>query len=94
MIALKYQDDRDSGWQEQDIAEQRKFLVTRARALSDYASGSLPKQYDKQRGDMAKAAIALWEQVIADGQDKAAVADGQRQIPALEKIVERPNLVN
>lgn len=86
-LLLKYEDDRESRWQEQDIAEQRKFLVARARALSDYASGPLPKQYAKQRSDMAKAAINLWEQLIADGQDKAAVADGRRRISDLKKIV-------
>ncbi len=29
-ILLKYDEDRESGWQEEDIAEQRRFLIARA----------------------------------------------------------------
>lgn len=85
-LLLEYDADRASGWQEEDIAMQRRFLIARARALDAYASGDLAKTYQAQRPAMARAAIELWQQVIADGQDKVAAAEGERRIPELEKL--------
>ncbi len=77
------------GWEEADIAHQRKFLVARARSLSDYATGELPGQYAPQRPAMAQAAIELWNLVVEDGQDREAVTEARRRIPELEKLVDR-----
>lgn len=73
-------------WEDDDIAEQRRALIARARALDRYASGELPAEYAAMRGDMLGAAIQLWEFVIRDGQDKQAVAEAKKRIPALERL--------
>jgi predicted esterase len=85
---LEYESKNDKPWEADDIAEQRKFLIARVRALDDYASGKLPEQYAKQRPDMAKAAIELWQTVIDDGGDAKAAAEGKRRIPELKKLAE------
>jgi predicted esterase len=79
--------DGDLSWEKEDVAEQRRFLVARARAVDAYASGPLPKQYQNQKPNMLAAAVELWEQVIKDGQDKNAVAQGQKRIPALKEML-------
>jgi len=86
-ILLEYEGRPDKPWEADDIAEQLKFLIARARALDGYASGKLPDQYAKQRPDMAKAAIELWETIVQDGQDAKAVAEGKRRIPALKELI-------
>ena len=73
-------------WEEDDIAEQRRSLIARARAIDAYASGELPPQYAAMRPDMLEAAIELWRLVLQDGQDAPAVAEAKRRIPALEKL--------
>ncbi|MBS0203426.1 MAG: hypothetical protein JSS49_11040 [Planctomycetes bacterium] len=87
-ILLEYEGRREKPWEADDIAEQRKFLVARARALDGYASGKLPDQYAKQRSDMLKAAIELWETIVEDGQDAKAAAEGKRRIPALRQLLQ------
>lgn len=87
-ILLKYEGQADKPWEDDDVTEQRRFLVARVRALDAYASGALPDQYAKQRPDMARAAIELWEGVIQDGQDSKAVSEGRRRIPILQKLVD------
>ncbi len=85
-LLQKYERDHDRQWEAEDIAEQRRALIARARALDAYAAGDLPTQYAKQRPEMLKAAIGLWQQVIADGEDSKAVAEAKRRLPALEKL--------
>lgn len=85
-ILLDYERRNDKPWEADDIAEQRTYLIARARALDAYASGPLPDQYLPQRQDMLKGAIDAWKSVIEDGQDTKAVADANRRIPALEKL--------
>ena len=87
-ILLEYDNRKDKPWEADDIAEQRKFLIARARGLDAYASGDLPEQYQKQRSNMLKAAIDLWEQVVEDGQDAKAVAESKRRLPVLKKLAE------
>jgi pimeloyl-ACP methyl ester carboxylesterase len=89
-ILLKYDEDPKSDWQEEDVAQQRLFLIARARAVDAYASGDLAKPYEKQRPAMAWAAINLWQQVIEDGQDRTAAAEGNKRIPELQKLVAPP----
>jgi pimeloyl-ACP methyl ester carboxylesterase len=84
---LDYESRADKQWEDDDIAEQRKFLIARARALDAYASGKLPDQYEQQRPDMAKAALELWETILQDGVDSKAVAEAKRRIPVLKKLV-------
>ena len=77
----------DLGWEEEDVAEQRRFLIARARGLSAYATGQLPPQYAAQRSGMAAAAIELWTRVIEDGVDAKAAAEGRELLDPLRKLV-------
>ncbi len=86
-ILLDYEARPEKPWEEDDIDEQRRFLIARARALDAYASGELPPQYANQRKDMLEAAINLWTLVIQDGQDDKAVDDGQRRLPKLKTLL-------
>lgn len=86
-ILLDYEARPEKPWEEDDIDEQRRFLIARARALDAYASGELPAQYANQRKEMLEAAINLWTLVIQDGQDDKAVDDGQRRLPKLKAML-------
>ena len=82
---LEY-DARDKRpWEKQDIAEQRRILVARARGIDAYGSGPLPKQYASGRADMLKFAITLWSRILKDGQDAEAVQQARGRIPLLRK---------
>jgi hypothetical protein len=85
-LLLDYEEKPDKSWGMEDIAEQRKYLIAMARALDAYASGELPAQYAGQRGGMARQALKLWQQVLADGPDSAVGREAQKRIPALEKL--------
>ena len=85
---LRYDAQPGGRWREDDIAEQHRFLLARARGLDRYACGALPKQYEPQRRDMARAALQLWMQVIDDGQDRVAVAEGKERLAELTKIAD------
>jgi hypothetical protein len=86
-ILLEYEARPEKPWEEDDIDEQRRFLIARTRALDAYASGELPPQYANQRKDMLEAAVNLWLLVIQDGQDDKAVDDGQRRVPKLKAML-------
>jgi hypothetical protein len=88
-ILLDYEAKAEHPWEADDIAEQRKFLIARAKALSDYATGNLPEQYAKQRAAMLEAAINLWMMIVDDGLDAKAVADGQKRLPELKQRLEK-----
>jgi hypothetical protein len=85
-VLLDYEGKKEKPWEADDVAEQRRFLIARARALDAYASGDLPPQYLKQRPDMLKQAVELWKMVVADGQDAAAVEQAKKRLPVLEKL--------
>ncbi|HEY7313520.1 MAG TPA: hypothetical protein VH643_29485 [Gemmataceae bacterium] len=85
-ILLEYDGRKERPWEADDLAEQRRFLVARARALDAYASGDLPPQYAKERPDAAREAIRLWKQVLNDGPDTAPGREAKKRIAALEKI--------
>lgn len=86
-ILLEYEARQEKPWEEDDIDEQRRFLIARARALDAYATGELPPQYANQRKEMLEAAINLWTLIIQDGQDDKAVDDGQRRLPKLKALL-------
>jgi hypothetical protein len=73
------------GWEAEDIAEQRRFLLARARGLTAYASGPLPSQYAGQRSEMVAAAVELWKLLIEDGEDEAAVREAREKLAALQQ---------
>ena len=82
-ILTEYDSRAQRPWDEDDIAEQRRFLVAQARGIDAYATGELPQQYAQQRLDMLKAALNLWQVVLQDGQDKKAAAEAAKHIPLL-----------
>jgi pimeloyl-ACP methyl ester carboxylesterase len=88
-MLLEYEAKAEHPWEADDIAEQRKFLIARARALSDYATGDLPEQYARQRSAMLEAAINLWTMIVQDGQDPKAVAEGEKLLPILKERLEK-----
>lgn len=75
-------------WEGEDINEQRRFLIARARGVDAYASGPIPRQYQNQRESMLQAAVQLWGLIVQDGQDKDAVAEGRERIPKLQALLE------
>jgi pimeloyl-ACP methyl ester carboxylesterase len=85
-ILLEYDRRAERPWDDDDLAEQRRFLIAQARALDAYASGDLPPQYARERPAAARQAIQLWQKVLADGPDTAPGREAKKRIPALEKI--------
>ena len=86
-ILEEYDARENRPWDADDVAEQRTFLIARARALDAYASGPLPQQYAAMRGSMLQAAINLWELVINDGQDADAVKEARKRLPELKELL-------
>lgn len=82
---------KERPWEDDDIAEQRKYLTAEARSLSDYVLKGIPPQsrYEKMRPDMAKQALSLWEKVIADSPNSDAAKDGKKRLPELEKVLKK-----
>ena len=82
-ILRQYEGMADRPW-EKDIAEQRRFLIARARALDSYGSGPLHRRYTAIRPRILKAALQLWKVIEKDGQNAAAVKQAKKRIPVLE----------
>lgn len=87
-ICLEYDGKPVKPWEDENAAEERLFALAKVRALDAYASGPLPDQYAKQRGEMAKAAIGLWAEFVKDGKDAKAIEQAKQRIPALQKLAE------
>jgi pimeloyl-ACP methyl ester carboxylesterase len=85
-ILLEYEGKTEKPWEADDLAEQRRFLVAKARALDAYVSADLPAIYAKERPGLARMAIDLWQKVAADGPDTPAGQEAKKRIPILEKI--------
>lgn len=85
-ILQEYDSADDRPWEAEDIAEQRRFLIAQARGVDAYATGPLPKQYQKQKASMINAAIRLWSAVIQDGQNEEAVTEAKRRLPILQSL--------
>lgn len=81
-------DQRDERpWDADDIDEQRRTLIARARGLDAYGSGQLSKQYQKQRTSILQNAIRQWQQVVAAGADKDVIQEAQMRIPKLQALL-------
>ena len=85
-ILLEFDARPDHPWEADDIALQRRTLIAQARATDSYADGPFPKQYAAERPQVIQAALNLWQQVLADGQDAKAVEQAKQRIPILEKM--------
>jgi hypothetical protein len=90
-MLLEYDARKERPWDADDIAEQRKFLISEAKTLGDYALKGIPagSPYVKFRPDMAKKAISLWKQVIEDSPDSDAAKLGRKAIPELEALTKK-----
>jgi predicted esterase len=88
-VLLRYEEKDDKPWEAEDIAEQRRMLIARARCLDAYASGDLPPQYVKMRGDMARTALQLWQKVLEDSPDSDAGREAAKRISSLKKLAEK-----
>jgi hypothetical protein len=85
---LRAHEDRgEKAWQAEDVAEQRRYLLATARGLTAYATGALPAVYKKQRPDMARRAIALWEKIASDSPDSTAGKEARKRIAELKKLL-------
>jgi pimeloyl-ACP methyl ester carboxylesterase len=87
-ILTEYESRTERPWEDDDLAEQRKFLIAQARAIGAYASGPLPQQYAAERTEMAKLAVNLWQQVLADNPQSPAGKEAANRIPELQKIAD------
>jgi pimeloyl-ACP methyl ester carboxylesterase len=85
-LLLEYDAKDERPWDMEDIAEQRKYLIAEARGLTAYVNGDLPPQYLAMKPRMATAALAMWKQILDDGQDAKAVAEAKRWIPELSDL--------
>lgn len=88
-ILLEYEGRKEKPWEEEDLAEQRKYMAASARGLDAYASGPLPAQYEKQRVEMAREAQKLWFILFKEDPDSAAGKEAQKRIPELQKIIDK-----
>jgi predicted esterase len=87
-LLVEYDAKTDRPWDEDDIADQRRFLIAQARSLDAYASGPLAQQYIKMRPDMARAAIGFWKQILEDGPQTKPGKEAAERIPELQKLVD------
>ena len=86
-LLLEYDGRTERPWEADDLAEQRRFLLAEARALASYATGPLPKQYEKQQAGMARGAVELWKQVLADRPYTPEGKEAAQRISELEKLI-------
>jgi hypothetical protein len=88
-ILLEYEGRKEKPWEDEDIAEQRKYLTATARGLDAYATGPLPAQYEKQRVEMAQEAQKMWAVLFKENPDSPAGKEAQKRIPELQKIIDK-----
>lgn len=88
-LLVEYDSRLEHPWEADDIQEQRRFLIARAKGLTAYATGELPQQYAAQRKEMVQAAINLWMLVVQDGQDQQAVREGTQRLIELKQQLEK-----
>lgn len=88
-ILTEYDGRKDHPWERDDVAEQRKFLIARARGLDRYATGPLPDTYAKQKPAMLEGALKLWGEVIQDGHDEKIVEEARTRVVELEDALQK-----
>jgi hypothetical protein len=88
-MLLEYDAKKEKPWELKQINEQRRLILATAKALTNYASGDLPKVYEKERIPKAKEAIQLWELIAKDAAGTNIEAAAKERIAALQKIVEK-----
>jgi hypothetical protein len=84
-LLAEYDSRTDRPWEQDDLAEQRRFLIAQARAVDRYGTGTLPPQYEKQRGDMIRGALELWQKVRDDAPDSPAGKEAAQRIGELQR---------
>ena len=84
-LLLEYDDKPEKPWEKDDLAEQRRFLIASARALTGYATGPLDAHYLKQRPDMLRQAMKFWKEIADDQPDAAVGKEAKKRIAELEK---------
>jgi hypothetical protein len=87
-LLLQYEAREEKPWEEEDVAEQRKFILASARALGAYASGPLPDQYALQRKEMATEAIRLWAILLQDSPEGKVGQEAKASITELKKLLD------
>jgi predicted esterase len=85
-LLAEYDGRTERPWEADDLAEQRKFLIAEARSLGDYAAGTLPQQYEAQRGVMAAAALERWKVIAVDDPESPAGREAPKRIAQLEPL--------
>lgn len=86
-LLLELEARQERPWEKEDLAEQRRFLIARARALDAYLSGDLPDQYAKMRPQMIEAALQFYQQILGDSPDSEAGQQARKRIPELKKLL-------
>lgn len=86
-LLLAYDAKDEKPWQLKESNEQRRLLLATARALTEYVSGALPKEYEKERLPKAKEAIQIWQFIEKDGAGTKAAVEATEKIAVLQKIV-------
>ncbi|GIW80477.1 MAG: hypothetical protein KatS3mg105_2284 [Gemmatales bacterium] len=87
-IVVRYDSLEKHFWREYDIASQRRFLLSQARGLASYATGPLPKVYEKERIPIAKAALKRWQFILQDaGAESKVGQEAKSRIAELEKLI-------
>lgn len=76
-------------WEQDDIDEQRKFLVAEARGLGNYAVGDLPQQYLAERKSMAEGSLERWQVLFQDDPMSAIGKEARMWIPRLMELIDK-----
>ena len=87
----EYEGKDEKPWEEEDIAEQRRFLVATVRGLADYATGPLPKEYVKERKEMAEQAVEMWKLIVKDATNRAdekVIQEANKRLTELGKVLD------
>ena len=80
-ILADYENKKEK-WEADDLAAQRRYLVAEASGLHAYVTGSLPKEYEKNRPGMAGKALQQWQFILKDGPDTPAGKTAPRGSPS------------
>jgi predicted esterase len=85
-LLTEYEGKAERPWEDNDIAEQRRYLYARARALDAYVSGPLDARYQGQKAAMAKQSVEYWELILKDAPGSAIAKEAEARLPELRKL--------